>query len=252
MDSKINVAIRSYKRAGQVSSLGFFPFAKIWIPESQLEDYKKFYDPKILVAIPDEEDGNCPKKSNAILDRSPTDWILIIDDDIGGVGYWENNEHYWLKPEELDEVIDQNFKLADDLGVRFWGINQNKDPLIHYTYRPFSLLSPVLGPFGGHLNPELRYDPETLGKEDYDFWLQNIRKHRKTFRANKYHYIHKHGLSVGGLAGIRTMDWEKKGIERMKQKWGTKVFKVGGCAGGKSKTGKNILNSLVKVPIPGC
>ena len=252
MDSKINVAIRSYKRAGQVSSLGFFPFAKIWIPESQLEDYKKFYDPKILVAIPDEEDGNCPKKSNAILDSSPTDWNLIIDDDIGGVGYWENNEHYWLKPEELDEVIDQNFKLADDLGVRFWGINQNKDPLIHYTYRPFSLLSPVLGPFGGHLKPELRYDPETLGKEDYDFWLQNIRKHRKTFRANKYHYIHKHGLSVGGLAGIRTMDWEKKGIERMKQKWGTKVFKVGGCAGGKSKTGKNILNSLVKVPIPGC
>ncbi len=250
IDTQIHVAIRSYKRAGRVRTLDTVPFAWIWVPESQESEYCDHYGDRVK-AIPDHLDGNLGRKMNTILDNSPCPWTLILDDDIPRIGYWEDGDHFWMTPDEIEWLIEQGFVLANDLGVRLWGLNQNKDELIHYTYRPFSLLSPILGPFTGHLDPVLRYDESVLGKDDYDFWLQNIRKHRKTLRLNKYHYIHDGGSLAGGFVSMRTMKREQEGVRRMQEKWG-KLFKPGGAAGGKSATGQNILNSLVKVPIPGC
>ena len=109
--------------------------------------------------------------------------------------------------------------------------------------------------------PELEISLELFERHDYlvflfenefdDFWLQNIRRHRRTLRANKYHYLHAHGKAPGGFVSMRTMQTEQAGVERMRQKWGA-LFRPGGSAGGKSATGKNILNSFVRVPIPGC
>lgn len=82
--------------------------------------------------------------------------------------------------------------------------------------------------------------------------LQNIRRHRRTLRLNRYHYLHGHGDTPGGLSGVRSMEWERKGCQYMRKKWG-KLFRQGGGNAGKSKpSGRNILNSLVTVPIPGC
>ncbi len=122
------------------------------------------------------------RKSNAILDLSPCPWTLILDDDISRIGLWEDGGHRWLTPDELWEVMVQGFILAADFGVKLWGIQQNKDEGGHDTFQPFNLLAPILGPFNGHLEPVLRYDESVLGKDDYDFWLQNIRLHRRTLR----------------------------------------------------------------------
>ena len=252
LEPEIHVAIRSYKRAGKVKTLAMFPQASIWIPESQEDDYLKFYDPDQLVTIPDKLDGNTSRKFNAILDLTPAAWTLILDDDITRIGVWDDEDHIYLEPEEIEHLILMGFLLASDLGIRLWGINQGRDELWYETYKPFNLLAPVLGPWTGHLNPELRYDERVPSKEDYDFWLQNIRTHRKTLRLNKYHYLHDHGKMAGGHVSMRTMDLELGDIERMRIKWGDRVFRSGGTAGGRKATGKNILNSLLRIPIPGC
>ncbi len=251
MDNKLHIAIRSYKRAGSVKSLELFTDAYIWIPESQLKDYLNYYNKDQLITIPDEEDGNCPKKNNAILNRCNSDWILIIDDDITDICYFENAEINKLTKDNINEMIIHYFKIAEELGVKFWGINQNSDPLSYRTYNPICFLSPILGPFGGHLNTELRYDPKTGTKEDYDFWLQNINKYRKTFRVNKYYYKHYHGSGLsGGLMGVRSMNYEKESLKILINKWGSNIVKgYGGHGGG--KTTNNILNTDVKVPIKG-
>lgn len=234
---------------GKVKTYEIVPFAWIWVPESQADEYKKHYDR--IKTIPDDLDGNLCKKSNAILDNSPCDWTLILDDDISMIAYWDGGERIVPDVDQLKKSIISMFQLADQFGVNLWGINQNSDEMIYDIFKPFSLLSPVLGPFNGHLKPKLRYDESVLGKDDYDFWLQNILKHRKTLRFNKWHYRHDHGKMGGGFVSMRSMDIEKMGVQRMKEKWG-KLFKAGGSAGGKSATGKNILNSIVKVPIKGC
>lgn len=251
LDTQITVAIKSYKRAGRVKTLDVAPFGRVWVPESQGEAYRACYGAERVVTVPDERDGNLCRKSNAILDLSPCPWILILDDDISRIGLWEDGGHRWLSPDQLWEFVLQGFILAADFGVKLWGIQQNKDEGGHDTYQPFNLLAPVLGPFNGHLEPVLRYDETVLGKDDYDFWLQNVRAHRRTLRFNAYHYQHDHGKARGGFVSMRTMAAERAGVARMRAKWGN-LFRPGGSAGGRSATGKNILNSRVRVPIPGC
>jgi len=247
----IHVAIRSFGRAGRVRTLEVAPFAHVWVPESQGDEYRRHYGDRIIT-IPDECDGNLGRKQNAILDRSPCKWTLILDDDISRIGMWEGGAQYTVEPDRLQSIILAGFLLAEQFGVRLWGINLNSDPLGYYTYRPFNLLAPVLGPFVGHLEPGLRYDESVLGKDDYDFWLQNIRAYRKTLRINRYFYVHDHGKMPGGFVSQRTKETELAGIERMRKKWGTKIYRPGGMSGGASAKGKNYLNSKVSVPIAGC
>lgn len=249
-DMGIHVAIRSYKRAGRVTTLKVVPFATVWVPESQGEDYRRLY-PQV-VTIPDDEDGNLARKNNAILNRTPCKWTLMLDDDITRIGCWDGGPRHWLNAEEVEWLIAVGFTLAAELGVTFWGIQQNSDEMLYKTYQPFNLLAPILGPFHGHLSPTIRYDESVLGKDDYDYWLQTILKERRTLRLNKYHYRHDGGGEPGGFVSQRTIDIEQAGVKRMREKWGSKVFKMGGSAGGKSATGKNILNSMVRIPIEGC
>lgn len=251
IDKKIHVAIKSYKRAGKVRTLKVVPFAHIWVPESQGEEYERYY-PGRVITIPDERDGNAPKKFNAILDLSPCPWTMILDDDIDGIGIWEQRIRRWMLPDEIEQMFCRYFELANQFGVKLWGINQNKDELLYRVFSPFNLTAPVLGPFNGHLEPELRYDEKLVVKSDYDFWLLNILKHRKTLRVNRFHYSHDHGKMPGGIVSMRTMDAEKEAVEYMRVKWGDRVFKAGGSAGGKSAKGNNILNSKITNPIPGC
>jgi hypothetical protein len=251
----IHVAIKSYRRAATVTTTNWFPDATVWVPESQYSEYRK-NNIKNLEAVPDECDGNCGRKSNAILDRSPCKWTLILDDDITAIKKFEGGTDHTLTPAQCMAFVEHAFDVANQMGVKLWGVNQNSDEMAYATFRPFNLLAPILGPFNGHLEPVLRYDERCAGKDDYDFWLQNIRKYHRTLRFNAYHYKHDHGRKPGGWVSVRTMDVERHYIEQMRKKWGDKVFKVGGSPGAnrnrKVNPEGNILNSRVTVPIAGC
>lgn len=251
---QIHIAIKSFRRASSVTTLAIFPEASIWVPDSQYAAYKKNYSN--VIAIPDKEDGNLCRKSNAILRRSPSEYTLILDDDITSIHRFDNGRDYTLSSSQCMQLVIDGFDLALQMQVRLWGINQNSDEMAYAAFRPFNLLSPILGPFNGHLRPELQYDETVEGKDDYDFWLQNIRAYHRTLRLNMFHYIHDHGKKPGGFVSMRTKEIERNGIERMKQKWGEKVFRVGGSPGArrnrKVNPEGNILNSMVRVPISGC
>lgn len=246
-----HVAIKSYRRAGQVSTIEVAPFASVWVPESQGDEYRRFYG-KAVRTIPDAEDGNCARKNNAILKHSPCRWTLILDDDIDRICFFEDGDRVAMTPTHFEAMIGHHFRLAAEAGVRLWGINQTSDPMAYRTMTPFSFLAPILGPFTAHLDPELRYDEWVFLKEDYDFWLQNIQRYRRTLRSNKYHYFHGHGFGrSGGLSETRSLNLEWVHAQRMVEKWGTAHFRPRGAVGGRSATGENILNSLAKAGIPG-
>ena len=97
----VYVAVPSYKRAGRVTTLAVVPDAAIWVPESQAEAYEKHY-PGHVRAIPDERDGNVCRKRNAILDLSPSEWTLILDDDIRRICYWEDGKRNVFSPDHFN------------------------------------------------------------------------------------------------------------------------------------------------------
>jgi hypothetical protein len=50
---------------------------------------------------------------------------------------------------------------------------------------------------------------------------------------------------------MRSEEYEQRGVDRLIEKWGTKVIRPGGTSGGRYARGRNILNTVVKVPIAG-
>ena len=248
---KAQVFIRSYGRAKEITTHKVAPFARVVVPASQASAYEAAGVPgDSLLVIADELDGNLARKMNAILDMGH-EWTLILDDDITSIGVWEAAQERTVTPSELAEMVEHYFELAELLGVHLWGVAQKADAMVYDVAVPFGLLAPILGPFTGHIRPTLRYDETVLGKDDYDFWLQNIREYHRTLRVNKFHYWRTTGEQRGGFVSMRSLEIERTGVDRMRAKWG-ECFKAGGQKMGRTISGENILNSICSVPIEGC
>jgi hypothetical protein len=243
------VLISSYKRAGKVITHNLFNKCLIVIPKSQEKDYKKYYDKEKLLTIPDDKDGNLPKKRNYLLDKFKGENLLLLDDDIRVIGYWEGNKRYDMNRVELDIMIENGFNMARELGTVFWGINCQFDKKFYKECTPFSLLSYIGGPFQAIVNTDkdIRYDEVIYLKEDYDLTLQVILKYRKVLRFNKYHYKASHVNMAGGCASYRTYKKEMGHNEMLQRKWGSKVITIER----KTQNDNRTINPILRVPLKG-
>tara|TARA_R110000823_G_scaffold289265_2_gene407665 strand:- start:634 stop:1239 length:606 start_codon:yes stop_codon:yes gene_type:complete len=181
-----------------------------------------------VVSIPDEKDGNIAVKRNAILDMAAADgveWLLMVDDDYQYVGKITNQNPRWLNNDEIETLIAEGCQMADELQTGMWGLNVQIDPKFYREYSPFSLTTPILGPWQAVKVSELRYDEKISLKEDYDFWLQSIRKYRKTLRFQSYHYMVNHINKSGGVVSYRTKQREEEHNQMLQEKWGRRVVK---------------------------
>ena len=229
IDDKIHVAIKSYRRAGKVSTLAVMPFAWVWVPGRNGKSTSKRIgsgevDPGRVRRQPVSEEQRHPGSQPVRVDADPRRRHLFVH-------YFEDGKDHTMTPAQVEGMICRRFDLARQFGVTLWGINQNSDEMAYCTFRPFNLLAPDPRPVQWSPSPRLRYDESVCGKDDYDFWLQTIRRYHRTLRFNKYHYIHDHGKRPGKFVGMRTKEVEEAGIKRMRRKWGDKVFSVGGSPG---------------------
>jgi len=137
------------------------------------------------------------------------------------------------------------FQMAQDLNIKYWGMNMLSDKGAYREYTPFAFKSCILGPFQAFNNLDLRYDEKLPLKEDYDLSLQVLNKYRKTLRFNAYHYIVKQHTNTGGCADYRTIQYEKDQMAALVRKWGSKIVK-------QDFSGKGYdINPIIKVPING-
>ena len=254
----VNVTIPSYKRAGVVRGYDYFRTAKIVIPESQRDDYARHYDPKRLIVIPDDQDGNIPRKRNWILQNIPRP-LLMIDDDVECLtmteGVYDRSGQFVGRSEQLirltveqaEALIVHGFNLAHEWGVVLWGVNCNTDGRNYQQYKPFSLTQVILGPLCGHLEHPLLYDERMGTKEDYDMSLQALMRYQKILRLNKFAYYCKHGDNRGGIVSLRTLERETGWARAIEKKWGRGVIRYPM----QPKKMSDILNGNVNVPIAG-
>ena len=242
------ICIPSYKRANDCVAAQYIKSATIFCHEFEADEYRKYNDNPIIV-IPDDLKGKgMGIIRNYILDNAGVDEILMVDDDVKSVGYYEGGERIELTGEEVEIFAKDMFRLAREAGTIVWGVNMQSDKKFYREYSPFSLSSCVLGPFMGIINDkDLRFDEKLGLKEDYDFSIQVLRKYRKILRFNKYHYIASHIEKKGGCASYRTQDKEIQQAEAFQRKWGSRIVKI------KRKTqGGNLsINPVVIVPIRG-
>ncbi len=228
MTERPTIVCPSYRRAGITTSQNVFGEELVFaVNESQVEEYQGEYPKNRIMAVSEDCRGNMAKVRNFIRDNVESDRFVMVDDDVEWLGYVENTKSRRMSSARMWEVLEMGFQMAEDLGTVLWGINLTEDRRFYRQYSPFSLLSPVLGPFSCHRgrDPDLRYDDRLGLNEDYDFALQVLKKYRKILRFNKYHYFAGHLDNTGGCPSYRTMDEEKRQAQIMIKKWGTRVVR---------------------------
>ena len=244
----MEIIIPSHKRPNRCITAKYVKKAIICCHDNQVEDYKKFNRNEVR-GIPDELTGKgMAVIRNYILDQSKEEEVLMLDDDIKFIGYYEKLQLFKMEEFELLRMIEDGFRMTKEAGTVLWGLNLQSDKKFYREYSPFSLSSVVLGPFFGIIKDKsIRFD-ERLGlKEDYDYCLQVLKKHRKILRFNKYHYSCGHINMRGGCTEDRTSLAEEEQAKIFQNKWGRKVVKIKRTTQG----GNLSINPVVISPIKG-
>ena len=246
---KIEILSPSYRRADSASTQEYLPACTYVVARSEKKAYESAG--RRVIAVPNDVQGNVCRVRNYILDHFNR--ALILDDDIRCFGRWDQQQNVKLTTDDAMEFIEQAFNLAQQLGVRMWGMNLLPDKGAYREYTPFAFRAVVLGPVQGFINMDLRYDETLPLKEDYDLSLQVLNKYRRTLRFNMYHYVCGQHTNVGGCATYRTMDRERKQFLLLQKKWGSDIVQIdsqGGQVNQKKRTNWDI-NPVVRVPIAG-
>jgi hypothetical protein len=241
----------SWKRGDICNSHNYFKDLKYVVCESQVESYEK-YDLPIL-KCPDSAQGNVSRVRNWILDYAKDEDLLIVDDDLKSLSRYEGNNLHKMDSEEASNFIEYGFELAKEFGVKMWGVNIIQDKGAYREYTPFSFKNVILGPFGGFLNCDIRYDENLPLKEDYDYSLQCLNKYRKILRINFVHYNCDQHTNLGGCAEYRTVQAEQDQFVALRKKWGKEIVKKDDnkrVTNRKRQVSYDI-NPIVKVPIGG-
>ena len=251
--NNITILSPSWKRAKTACTHKAVNNLRYVVCEAQADDYAKRKLP--LLVCPDSAQGSTSRIRNWILDNSPTENLVITDDDISSFGRWDGNTKNRMKPEEVNDFIESGFLLAEEWGCRYWGMNLLPDKGMCHEFRPFSLHNAILGPFGGFRLPlPIRY-PENLPlKEDYDFSLQVLNKYRRILRFNYVHYNAAQHTNLGGCADFRNIQQELEQARLLQKRWGPEIVKIE--YGDKKKKGQKKeahydINPLIRVPIGG-
>jgi hypothetical protein len=236
----MKIIVPTYRRANNCQTAKYLSSAILLVNESEVEEYRKNY-PNEILPMPDRYGGNMARVRNYILNNVNDD-LVMMDDDIKYIGYFENSCVYKMKEAEVLERFKNFFEMANDARTPLWGINVVNSRKAYREYSPLSLSSVVLGPCMGITKGCLvRFDEDLGLKEDYDFSLQILNKYRKILRFNKYHYLCGHIKVKGGCASYRTRDIEAEQMKRFVRKWGNSIVRFE----------KGDINPVVSVPIRG-
>lgn len=244
----MKICVPSYKRASDCKAAKLLSEAVIFCHEFEANEYRK-YNTNQLELIPDGLQGKGMGKIRNFMLGSIKEGesLVMVDDDVCKYSVIESGVVRQLEEKEVYFLFANLELMAREADTSVFGINQQSDPKFYREYSPFSFTSPVLGPTLGIIKTDLFFDDSLGLKEDYDFSIQAIRKHRRILRFNKYSYTAGHINKKGGCSIIRTTDKEKEQMQRLVRKWGEKIVK-----GERRTQGGNVtINPLVTLPIRG-
>ena len=134
----------TYKRSKLCTTHKYLKEVIYVVRESEAQDYEGVHDK--LWIVPDAAQGNLCRVRNYILNHCKEENILLIDDDIKHFGRWNGNVQIKLNEQEVYNMVQEGFQLAEDLGVVYWGINCLADKGAYREYTPLGTCQYIGGP----------------------------------------------------------------------------------------------------------
>lgn len=183
----MTVIAPSMGNAAGVSALKAFPGARLWVPEGEAPAYRAYHPPEQVIGC---QGAALSALRNAALDAHSGDDVLLLTDDVYGVGVWDANRWRALDVAECLALAVSGFRLCREAGATLWGINPSRNRRAYQTFAPFSLLSIPSSAWSGHVaGSSLRYEPRMGLFDDLDLGLRAIAQDRRVWRMDKYHVL---------------------------------------------------------------
>ena len=223
------VAIPSKGRAGNVKTLKVLPSAFLFIPESEATNYRDIYPDAEIVLVPETVRG-ITNTRNWVLENTDERYVVFVDDDVVGVGYWaigiETKNKVSMSQAELLQDWMRLFHVTDDLGYHLWGAETTGDSRAVHTRRPFVWHSYVTASCMGIVNDGIRFNPEYPVKEDYELSLRCIKEDGGIVGARLLFWKNEHWTGTGGCVDYRTQNMEDEVIKKLMDEYTGYIKKI--------------------------
>lgn len=237
----MRIIIPSKGRAGKMTTQDVFKVDAVYCPMNEIEEYNKAYPKLSLVGVPDNIKGITPTR-NFILDNETDSHLIMVDDDVEYFFVFENLETLKIDDWGRIKLLFENmFVMAEEIGTNLWGLQLATDPKFYRHYSPFSLSSIVVANLFGMIKGVQRFDERLVVKEDYDYSIMSMYRHRKILKFQKYGVKVQHLTNQGGCVSYRTREVEEQAYQTLLKKWGSKIIK--------RQDNKNFL--VARIPLKG-
>lgn len=217
------IAIPSKSRPFRSKSKDVLTSAIMFVPNNQLELYKKIY--KEVEGIPDEVKG-ITKTRNWILKNYPDENIVFIDDDFKKGGYWIDKtgggrRFVDVKDEEIwINEFEKLFNLTQSMGFKIWGAKTENSKISQHDEKPILFKTYITASCMGIVNDsEFYFDEDFIVKEDYEIGLRSIDVHGGVIGARYIGWENEHWGTNGGCGDYRTDKIERDCINRLIKKY---------------------------------
>ena len=243
----------SYMRPKAVTTQAYLPFVTYIVAESEAESYRS--EGHGVEVCPDSVQGNVSRVRNWILDQAFGEWnldgVVQIDDDVSGILRWYHGKHQKFDADDVQAFAERAFILAGDGGTALWGLNPTPSSKWAYCeHTPFCFTKYIPSPFFGVLKTDIRFDERLSLKEDFDFTLQVVNRHRRALRFNGYGCVSDQHGKAGGCATYRTVEREREQLSLLQNTWGRDIVKTDTRASRRARAVQD-LNPRLSIPIPG-
>ena len=202
------VIIPSHKRAGKMLTHHILPDAKVCVPESQEDEYRKAYPHMTIITHPDSVVGLLAKRQ-WILDTFED--VFMVDDDIIGMRNLVKEmgtprSEMYVKGDMLMAIIERARDTAEQLGAYLYGFTDMANPLMYDGRKPFNLTGYVRGStMGIRKGSKLWFNTDITTCGGLWVSLLNAYHHRIAFRDARYGaHIKDTGTALGGMSDYRT------------------------------------------------
>ena len=219
MAKSCRIYVPSYKRYDRIKTYKVLNDCTYVVRKSEEDLYRAAGVDKLLVAE-DELIDTFPKTRQWIIDNTPEDIVVQIDDDIEKFCYCNKSSYVEITDKDtIDAEIERVAQLLSDLNLGFASLRMQLNVI---KYSSEFMFKGTIGQVCWYNKSALKgkYDVKSKFKADMDFELQELLQNRIILIPNYLQVDGKYDKNSGGNNVKKTSSEMYANVEYLKNKWG--------------------------------
>ena len=217
---RLGIYVPSYRRYDQIKTLHVLNDCTYVVRKSEEEMYRKAGVEKLL-AVPDKEIDSFPKVRQWIIDNSPEEVVVEVDDDLSRFSYANKTNMVVIKDkDQIDAELERVAQMISDLGIGMAALSMTDDVRKYSREFRFKGTIGLVVWFNKEALKKSRYDEKIRLKADMDFQLQELLNNRIILVPDYLRCKAIYDKNAGGNSVNKESRTVYDAVEYLKSKWG--------------------------------